>query len=375
MRADKFLSVLEDMSGRFFTGVPDSLLMPLLDEIVDKYGVTDKHVVAANEGAAVGLAAGFYLATGRPGVVYMQNSGIGNAINPICSLLHEKVYAIPVIFVIGWRGEPGVKDEPQHAFQGEITLKLLELLEIPYVIISPQTDLEELESKLDALRQHVSNKRSVAIVVRTGTLQSDKEIDHHTVAAISREEALETILDVSDDFICVCSTGKLSREVFEIRERQGFGHNHDFLTVGSMGHSISIALGLAREKPDKRVLCLDGDGAALMHLGSLATAGISELDNLVHIVLNNGAHETVGGMPTACSRLSLAETAETLGYRRSISLMTTEDIMNVADFIKSAKGPAFIEVICNTQSRGNLGRPTTTPADNKKQLMEHLRES
>lgn len=380
MKAKKFLDILEDMSGCFYTGVPDSLLKPFLDALALKYGVSDingKHIVAANEGAAVGLAAGHFLASKRPAVVYMQNSGIGNAVNPICSLLHKKIYSIPVIFVIGWRGEPGVKDEPQHAFQGEITLKLLELLEIPYTVVS--SDTAELEKDVDIFRQHLEESQSVAFIVKKDALNGDVPVSENHLSiqtpcshTLSREAALKAILGLSNSFICVCTTGKLSREVFEIRESQGAGHSHDFLTVGSMGHSISIAQSLARQTPDKRVLCLDGDGAMLMHMGSLAVAGTCSTSNLVHIVFNNGAHESVGGMPTACTRFSPAEMAETLGYKKCLNVKTVEEIIAATDDIAHTTGPVFVEVMCNTDSRSDLGRPGTTPAENKAALMKYL---
>lgn len=370
MEAGKFISILEEMGGSFYTGVPDSLLKPFLDEIVDRYGVSDRHIVAANEGAAVGIAAGHYLASGRPAVVYMQNSGIGNAVNPICSLLHSKVYSIPVIFVIGWRGEPGVKDEPQHIFQGEVTLRQLELLEIPYIVL-PQ-EKTELMGNIGAFRQYLKNGQSVAFVVKKDALHSTAKIERCSDAVLSREEALEAVLGLSGDFICVCSTGKLSREVFEIRDKQKAGHSRDFLTVGSMGHSISIALGIARVQQDKRIVCLDGDGAALMHLGSLAVTGVHGTENLVHIVFNNGAHETVGGMPTVCSRHNMSEIAGTFGYKRCLRLKSAQDIAAAADVIKNAHGPVFAEVVCNLKSRSDLGRPSSSPAENKEQLMRRL---
>jgi len=305
----------------------------------------------------------------------MQNSGIGNAVNPICSLLHEKVYSIPVIFVIGWRGEPGVKDEPQHAFQGEVTLPLLDCLEIPYAVVSIETD--DLSETITEFKQHISNGKSVAFVIKKGALSSDKKPVYSSDASISREEALEEILnktDTNSGATYVCTTGKLSREVFEIRERQGSGHGRDFLTVGSMGHSLMIAQGIALSKPEKRVYCLDGDGAALMHLGSSAVTGVQGSKNLVHIVFNNGAHETVGGLPTVCTKLNLAKTATTFGYRATYRVNSIEELNRVLDDIKGKDGPVFIEIICNLSSRADLGRPTTSPIENKNDLMSYLRE-
>jgi len=371
MQTEKFMQALQDLGSDFFTGVPDSLLSPFIDAVMDKHGVSGSHIVAANEGAAVGLAAGHYLATAKPAVVYMQNSGIGNAVNPICSLLHEKVYAIPAIFVIGWRGEPGVKDEPQHVFQGEATLPLLDCLEIPYVVVSK--DMGDLSGTLAEFREHIAGCRSVAFVIRKDALQNSKKMKYGSEAVLSREDAMETILGCSaPGDVFVCTTGKLSREVFEIRERAGVGHGNDFLTVGSMGHSLMIAYGIALAKPDKRVFCLDGDGAMLMHMGSLAVVGVHSPKNLVHVVVNNGAHETVGGLPAVSNRLKLHETAAVLGYRQSSVAADGNELRAALTAADGAGGSVFIEVMCNLQSRGDLGRPTTTPIQNKNDLMATL---
>ena len=371
MDAQKFIEILEDLGDAFYAGVPDSLLGPFLDALMEKYGVSDRHIVAANEGAAVGLAAGHYLATSRPGVVYMQNSGIGNATNPITSLLHKKVYSIPVVFVIGWRGEPGTKDEPQHAFQGEATLPLLDCLEIPYAVVSKDT--EDISGTIESFRHRIKDGQSVAFVIQKGALSNDKKMKYASDATLTREEVLETLLTNSGDYaVYVCTTGKLSREVFEIRERMGVGHSSDFLTVGSMGHSLMIAHGIAMAKPDRRVFCLDGDGAVLMHMGSLAVVGVHSPENLVHVVINNGSHESVGGLPTVNGRLCLSETARTLGYRESIRVTAKPHLADVIKTLQETRGPVFVEVICNLTSRYDLGRPTTTPIQNRNELMKNL---
>jgi len=375
MEIANFLNILKNLGGEFFTGVPDSLLAPFIDAVMDKHGISDSHIVAANEGAAVGLAAGHYLATSKPAVVYMQNSGIGNAVNPICSLLNEKVYSIPVIFVIGWRGEPGVKDEPQHVFQGEITLPLLDCLDIPYVVISSETG--DLSLECEKFKEHIKNSRSVAFVIKKDALTNEKKAKYTSDAPLSREDALKVVLThkylmTKSLNIYVCSTGKLSREVFELREQRGERHGSDFLTVGSMGHSLMIAYGIALAKPSRRIYCLDGDGAVLMHMGSLAVVGAHKPENLVHIVFNNGAHETVGGLPTVCGELNLAETAKTLGFRYTFRVKTQPELSETMNDLAELKGPVFVEIICNLHSRSDLGRPKTTPRDNKKELMENL---
>lgn len=370
MEIDNFFKILEDLGANFYTGVPDSLLAPFTDKVMEKYNVSSSHIVAANEGAAVGLAAGHYLATGRPAVVYMQNSGIGNAVNPICSLLHKEVYAIPVIFVIGWRGEPGTKDEPQHIFQGQVTLPMLECLQIPYVVVEEGSNLT---GDVQNFKEHLKNGQSVAFVVRKDALANPNKMKYTSSAALSREEAVEVILSQSKkDDIFVCTTGKLSREVFEIREKTNAGHAKDFLTVGSMGHSISIAHGIAIAKPDKRVWCLDGDGAALMHMGSLAVTGVHCPKNLVHVVINNGAHETVGGLPTVSKQIKLCETAKTFGYGQSFAVSNAEQLSQTLKDIESTENLTFIEVDCNLISRKDLGRPTTTTIQNKNDFMVYL---
>jgi len=368
-----FVFALKDMGVNFFTGVPDSLLSPFCDYIVKEFGITQQHIVAANEGGAVGLAAGHYLATGKPAVVYMQNSGIGNAINPICSLLHEKVYSIPVVFVIGWRGEPGVKDEPQHVFQGEITLDLLEILGIPNVIISENTSLEEFHSAVSEFMTYLSKGKMVAFVIKKGALSNDEPVKYMSKVPLSRERILESIVNKSKaDDIFVCTTGKLSREMYEIRERLEHGHQNDFLTVGSMGHSVMIAMGIAMSCMDKRVYCLDGDGSMLMHMGSLAVVGVHRPNNFVHIVINNGAHESVGGMPTAASQLDLSAIAHAAGYENFFRIVEQKELDNVLEQIPYIKGTVFIEVLSNLESRKNLGRPTTSPVENKNSFMENI---
>lgn len=373
MNIEKFMSAINKLGADFYTGVPDSLLSPFTDFIMNEYGVGANHIVAANEGAAVGLAAGHYLATSKPAVVYMQNSGIGNAVNPICSLLHEKVYAIPVIFIIGWRGEPGTADEPQHIFQGEATLPLLDCLEIPYFVVSKQTDESELLLCTEAFQKHIENGQSVAFVISKSALQNDVKMEYDSTAELSREYALKLIIGNADcNDVFVCTTGKLSREVFELREQQGAGHGHDFLTVGSMGHNLMIAHGIAIAKPDRRIFCLDGDGAAIMHLGSLAVAGVHHPENLVHIVMNNGAHETVGGMPAVSTHLNLSELALKLGYRHSFCVENEKELLSVLNKSKELEGTLFIEIMCNLESRADLGRPTTTPIQNKKDFIAFL---
>lgn len=357
----------------FYTGVPDSQLKALCNYLMDEYGADPaRHIIAANEGNAAALAAGYHLATGKVPVVYLQNSGLGNIVNPVASLLNDKVYAIPCLFIVGWRGEPGVHDEPQHIFQGKITLSLLENLDIPAFVIDKTTTEEQVRAKLDEYRALFGQGKQAAFVVRKGALEYKGKTKYGNTHPMGREEAIGHILAASGDDPVVSTTGKASREVFEYRAAQEQGHGRDFLTVGSMGHSSSIALGIALQKPDKRVWCLDGDGAALMHLGAMALIGANKPANLIHIVLNNEAHESVGGMPTAAGSLDLPAIARACGYPSAVSVDSPEGLDQALGAAKAARQLAFIEVKCALGARDDLGRPTTTPQENKAAFMAAL---
>ena len=296
MKAQTLVNIL---GADFYTGVPDSQLKALCNYLINTYGIDDRHhVIAANEGNCTALAAGYHLATGKVPVVYMQTSGEGNVINPVDSLLNDKVYAIPVIFVVGWRGEPGIHDEPQHIYQGEVTVKLLDDMGIASFIIGKDTTEEELAAAMERFRPLLAQGKDVAFVVRKGALTYDGKVHYSNENTMVREEIIRHIVEATGEDPIVSTTGKASRELFEIREARGQSHKYDFLTVGSMGHSSSIAMEVAVQKPDTKVWCIDGDGAVLMHMGAMAVLGASAPKNLVQVVINNGAHETVGGMPT-----------------------------------------------------------------------------
>ena len=360
----------------FFAGVPDSFLKGLCDELFDRFGTDGpSHVVAHNEGGALGLCAGHYLATGKPALCYMQNSGLGNTVNPLTSLTDPQVYAIPCLLVIGWRGEPGVKDEPQHIKQGAVTLSQLDLLGIPYAVISADTGEEEFRDLFAGLAGSLRQGKVAALVARKGALVSDRHPAYGNSAVLSREDAAEIILRSAAPSDCfVSTTGKLSREVFELREKLGQDHRRDFLTVGSMGHASMIALGVAEAKPDRRVWCLDGDGAVMMHLGSLALIGRRAPRNLVHVVVNNGAHETVGGMPVCSGALNITGLASAAGYRAVLTADTAESLRQALDSARSAEGPVLLEIHCACGARKDLGRPTTTPVQNRDAFMDFLKD-
>ena len=371
MEVKAFVNLLE---ADFFTGVPDSQLKPLCNYLIEKYGIDGKrHLIAANEGNCVAVAAGYHLATGKTPVVYMQNSGEGNIINPVASLLNEKVYGIPMIFVIGWRGEPGVHDEPQHIFQGEVTLKLLEDMQIKAYVLTSDTTEEEVSHVMQEYKKLLLQGRQVAFVVKKGALDNSGSIKFHNDFSLKREEIIEHIVKVSGEDPVISTTGKASRELFEIRARQDGEHQYDFLTVGSMGHSSSIALGVALHKSDTKIWCIDGDGALLMHMGSMAVIGANKPKNLVHILINNGAHETVGGMPTVASEIDTVAIAKGCGYPYAVSVDTCEALDEVLLEAKNRNALSFVEVKCQIGAREDLGRPTTSAVENKQHFMEYLK--
>ena len=369
MEAEQFLQQAEALGIDFYTGVPDSQLAPLCDTLYQKYGAAHRrHVVAANEGGAVGLAAGHYIATGRPALVYMQNSGLGNAVNPIASLLHGQVYGIPCLFVVGWRGEPGTPDEPQHRFQGAITVELLELLGIRSFILGEEP---EIFSRCGAL---LEEGNCAAIVVRKGSLTQGEKAAYASCGSLKRERALERILEASGEGdLFVSTTGKTSRELFELREKRGEGHERDFLTVGSMGHALMIALGAAMERPERTVWCLDGDGAAVMHLGGMRLAAGLGCGNLIHVVMHNGAHESVGGMPVAGGTRDFAPLAESMGYPSVFRAESEEALAETLPRLLAGAGTRFLEIRTALGSRPDLGRPAVSPRENLAALRRWLR--
>lgn len=359
----------------FFSGVPDSLLKDFCGYITD-HAEPNSHVIAANEGNAIALASGHYLATGDPGLVYMQNSGLGNAVNPITSLIDPDVYNIPVLLLIGWRGEPGKKDEPQHEKQGKITLPLLETLGIDFCIL-PDT----LDEAIDCLNTAVcimqSNLRSHAIIIRKGTFAPYKLLSQAAVSyEINRESAIKLMADcLNPRDIFISTTGMSSRELFEHRATSGEeSSGQDFLTVGSMGHASQIALGIALAQPDRQVFCLDGDGALIMHMGSLAITGSHHPSNFKHIVINNGAHDSVGGQPTVGFNMDIPAIAAACGYHKTMRVEFADELKQNFDILRNSQGPALLEIRVGKGARSDLGRPTTTPNENKENFMRFLQK-
>lgn len=375
MRATQFLSGMVTLGVDLFTGVPDSLLKPLCDALYTRYGCSGQHVVAANEGGAVALAAGHYIATGKPALCYLQNSGIGNSVNPIASLLDERVYGIPCIFVVGWRGEPGVKDEPQHTFQGLITKELLTLMNLTVLELTKDTHADDFINMLTEAKPLLESGKSVVFLVHKDGLTGDTQACFEERGNLSRENALRELLAQScETDIFVSTTGKASREVFELREALGQGHAHDFLTVGSMGHANMIALGIAKAKPDFTIWVLDGDGAALMHLGGLLVEAHEHATNLIHVVLNNGAHESVGGMPVVGGSFWFAPLARAIGYEQCFTAESANELRGLLPRLRASSRSklTFLEILLKQGSREDLGRPTETPKQNLQALMQLL---
>ena len=369
-----FYDTLASHDIDFYAGVPDSLLKNLCAYITDH--ADDRHnIIAANEGGAMGLAAGHYLATDRIPVVYMQNSGEGNIINPLASLTDKEVYNIPVLLLIGWRGKPGMHDEPQHVKQGKVTTGLLNVMGVDYTVLSKEEDKAEAQIK-KAVTYMQATKQCYALVIEKDTfdaytLQNVEKND----LTMSREEAIQTVVAALGEKDCIVSTtGMISRELFECRAAMGQGHERDFLTVGSMGHASQIALGIAMAQPKRRVWCFDGDGAAIMHMGSMAIVASKCSNNYVHVIFNNGAHDSVGGQPTVGLSIDLPLVAEACGYFHVFSVSTMDELTEKLEAIKvDDKGPVFLEVKVKKGNRKDLGRPTTTPIQNKEALMAFLK--
>lgn len=366
-----FYNELQKNGIDFFAGVPDSLLKNICAYITANNSA-EKNIITANEGAAVALGTGYHLATNKIPLIYMQNSGIGNAVNPLMSLADKEVYSIPMILLIGWRGEPGVKDEPQHIKQGRVSPALLYSMEIPYKVLDENSDYTKIVD--EAVKTATNASAPVAILIRKGTFDSfSLKQENREEAELTREEALEQILPfIPKDAAIVSTTGMLSRELFELREKYNQSHQTDFLTVGSMGHTSQIALGIALAKPDKQVYCFDGDGSAIMHLGSYAVAGSLAPENLKIIVFNNGAHDSVGGQPTIGLTINFPGIAEAAGLKSFGTVKTISGINNVLSQIVKDKHTTFLEIKIKKGARKDLGRPTTTPKQNKDALKQFL---
>ena len=373
IRPEFFIEALKEKGIDCFAGVPDSLLKNICAYITDHFDA-EHNIIAANEGAAVGLAAGHYLATGQPACVYMQNSGEGNIINPLASLTDQEVYNIPVLLLIGWRGRPGVHDEPQHVKQGKVTTGLLNVMGVNYEVLSKEED--KAAKQIEKAAKALANKEVFALVIEKDTFEDYKlqnvEVNDLTM---TREEAIQTVAATLGEKDCIVSTtGMISRELFEYRAAMNQGHERDFLTVGSMGHASQIALGIAMAKTDRKVWCFDGDGAAIMHMGSMAIVANKAPKNYVHVVFNNGAHDSVGGQPTVGLKIDLPAVAKAVGYKATYSVDSKAELESVLAKVNSFESPALLEIKVKKGNRKDLGRPTTTPIQNKEALMQFLKK-
>jgi phosphonopyruvate decarboxylase len=368
----RFCDALAAHGVSFFAGVPDSLLAPFCASLELRVP-RSSHVIAANEGNALAIGAGHHLATGGCPGVYLQNSGLGNLVNPLLSLADPEVYGIPAVIIAGWRGEPGVPDEPQHRKQGAVTPALLEAMDYPYRVLRP-TDDEANDDVGWAVATAKGRSAPAFLLVRKGTFASSVRLPSDDApVALSREDAIDAIADaVGPGVAFVATTGMIGRELLEVRTRRGEDTSTDFLTVGSMGHASSIALGVALARPERRVVCLDGDGAMLMHLGAVAIAGRLAPANFAHVVLNNGAHDSVGGQPTVGFDVDLPGIAALCGYRTLGTATDAEQLRRFGPELRSAIGPVFLEARVRRGSRGDLGRPTATPEQSKRRFMTWL---
>ena len=368
----EFIECLRSKGVEFFTGVPDSLLKEFC-ACLEHLPCAGQHIISANEGGAVALALGYHLATRKIPLVYLQNSGLGNIVNPLLSLADAEVYSIPLLLVIGWRGEPGVHDEPQHKKQGRVMLAMLDAMEIPYSILGPELGHPEASLR-DALAQVRKTSAPFALVIKKGTFKPFAASREENAAfELTREAAIQQVLGfVGEREVVVSTTGMASREVYEHRGKKGEGHQRDFLTVGGMGHASQIAVGLALQKSDRAVYCLDGDGALLMHMGVLAINGALRPRNFTHIILNNGAHDSVGGQPTVGLKVDILEIARAASYERVLRAQTQHELQSCLIDLKGSKGPSLLEIRVRCGARKDLGRPATTPAQNKSAFMDFL---
>ena len=359
-----FHARLDERGIDLFAGVPDSLLQDLC-ACIEELSPPEKNIITANEGNAVGVACGYHIATGNYAAVYLQNSGLGNTVNPLLSLAHPEVYGVPMLLIIGWRGEPGVKDEPQHVAQGRLTLPLLETLEVPYQVLDPEQWEQQVDRAVEQLRRSNS---PVALVVRKGAFGKHAASPRPTALTLTREVALERVLaTIGPEAFVVSTTGKTSREVFEIRERRGEGHHHDFLTVGGMGHAASIAAGVCLGT-DQTVYCIDGDGGFLMHLGSIPVIAQRVRPNFRYLMINNGAHESVGGQPTVGFEIDTAAILSAAGFEQ-VEVVREDSELTAAVQRLAARPRSALVVEVAQGSRADLGRPTVAPAANKADMM------
>ena len=344
LNQERVFKALADNGVTYFTGVPDSYLNGFCNYALAHCG--ERNVIAANEGNAVGIASGHYFASREIPLVYMQNSGEGNAVNPLASLVDKAVYAVPMLLLIGWRGQGGSEpNHPQHKLQGEITPGLLELMHIPYTVLT-DSDEEFVITVENAVKYCNETRQPYGLIAPKGVMADpDKPNNVDSTYPMSREEAIEVILDhMPGDTIYSATTGRATRELFFLREKRNETKAHDFLNVGSMGHASSVALGIALEKPDRYVVALDGDSAAMMHMGAMTMVSKVKAPHFMHVVLNNGAHESVGGQPSAGHLVDFTKIADACGYATVGHPVTTEnELIDAIGQLKDCGKASFID--------------------------------
>ena len=372
-----FYKTLQEEGVDFVCGVPDSLLKEFCTfaaAVLPK----EQHLITANEGTAIAIAAGSQMATGGIPLVYLQNSGLGNAVNPLLSLTDPEVYAVPMVLLVGWRGEPGVKDEPQHMKQGRVTPSMLDAMEIPYSILEGgQAEADKIAQQAVA---HVTVRSGPYVILAMkdvfGAAEDGRQLSAPTTDFLVREIAISHIVEaLPDEATIVSTTGHISRELYEQRIRNKQDRSSDFLTVGCMGHASQIALGISLRKPESRVVCLDGDGAAIMHMGGMATIGTFAQNNFIHVLINNGVHDSVGGQPTVGFSIKPTEIAKACGYARVIGpVVSANEIQSAVKTLTTEKtGPCFLEIRVRPGARNDLGRPKESTMENKALFIDRLR--
>lgn len=352
-----FLDWLSEAGITQYVGVPDSLLKSLALAI-DSHPSANRHVVAANEGAAIGFAVGVYLESSKPAAVYLQNSGLGNALNPLTALAHREVYGTPMVLVIGWRGEPGKPDEPQHMVQGRITRELLDIVGVPFVVLSDDENTARGQVR-ELIHSMEVSPGPVAIIVPAGAFgQRAVRESMQTKLTMTRQEALSEVISVipPGDRV-IATTGMIGRELWEIRKEAGEPMENDFLVVGGMGHASAIAHGVGAADPGRTVWCLDGDGSVLMHLGSLAVIGHYQPRNLKHLIFNNYAHDSVGGQPTAALSVDFEGLSRAITYTWAGSTSKRDEVAGLVRHLSVVKGPVIAELQIMKGARADLGRP------------------
>ena len=354
IEVNSLVSLLKKNNCDFFTGVPDSVLKELSIKLQNKN--KKKHIIATNEGSAVSLGIGHYLSTKRVPCIYMQNSGLSNALNPLISIAHKRVYSIPLILVIGWRGSPRIKDEPQHNIKGEITENILKLLNIKYTILRSNNDLNKFDKQIKLAKKKSS---IVACLIEQGTLTKNKKTNKKKdFYNLDKEIFLKTLLlTLKKNTKIISSTGFNSREIMYLRKKFKITNGRDFYMVGGMGHTSSVALGYSLSNK-KNVICIDGDGSLLMHLGSIKTAGTFANKNFKYILLNNNSHDSVGNQSTYANNVNFEKLSKSLGFKKFYSIKNKINLKKKIKTFLSEKELSFLEIKISNSKIKKLPRPT-----------------